>query len=490
MTVAELPAKRVRLQFPRTFQKVLTSKCRYIIPIGGRGSAKSQSASQWLLDRVDLEACDLLCVRELQNSLDDSVHKLNLSMLERAGIEDVVDTDKKIDFGSGGKVRYKGFGKNSSAARSAEGYKLLWIEEGQELSKESMTDLFPTIREDDSQIIITGNPMASTDPFSQRFIVPYLDALTRDGYYQDDMHLIFMMNWRDNPWWNDVLEKERVWDLNNLPRAEYDHKWEGAFNDSVDGSIIKAEWFDAAIDAHIKLGFKPKGFKIVSHDPADTGDAKALVLRHGSVILDAQEKTDGDVNDGCDWATGYAIQNNVDMFSWDCDGLGISLKRQVTDALEGKKIDVELYKGSEKPVDPLAIYDHDERLEPSKSKTNEETFRNKRAQYYWWLRDRFFNTYRAVKKGEYVDPDKLISISSKIECLSQFRSEVCRIPKKHNPNGMIQIMSKDEMKRIHKIESPNLADSAMMSLQMPHRVKRTFDKDLNIPSRSYPGQRR
>ena len=68
-------------------------------------------------------------------------------------------------------------------------------------------------------------------------------------------------------------------------------------------------------------------------------------MRHGSVILDVQEKIDGDVNDGCDWATGYAIKNDADLFVWDCDGLGVSLKRQVTDAFHGKKIDFAMFKG-------------------------------------------------------------------------------------------------------------------------------------------------
>jgi phage terminase large subunit len=103
-------------------------------------------------------------------------------------------------------------------------------------------------------------------------------------------------------------------------------------------------------------------------------------------------------------------------------------------------------------------------------RTNKDTFKNKRAQYYWSLRDRFYNTYRAVEKGEYVDPDLMISLSSEIPFLEKLRSEVCRIPKKPNGNGLIQILNKDEMKRL-KIPSPNMADSLMMSMRAAGQSK-------------------
>ncbi len=239
----------------------------------------------------------------------------------------------------------------------------------------------------------------------------------------------------------------------------------------VEGSIILAEWFDAAVDAHKKLGFTPSGLKVLSHDPSDLGaDSKGLVLRHGSVILDVKEMTNGDVNEGCSWATEYAIQNNVDLFTWDCDGLGVSLRQQVGQAFDGKKVEIKMFKGSESPDDPMEIYEPDAKLERSQSRTNKDTFLNKRAQFFWRLRDRFFKTYCAVQKNEYINPDELISISSEINCLAQFRSEICRIPKKPNASGKIQIMSKDEMKTKLKILSPNLADSAMMSMQIPEPV--------------------
>jgi phage terminase large subunit len=463
-------------------ERVLFTKARIIVLVGGRSSGKSEGVGRILLCWAQTQAADVLCGREYQNSIDDSVHKLLKGLIEKLGVNGVNVTDKKIDFVTGGGFRYKGFARNSAAVRSSQGFKYSWIEEGQDLSEQSIEDLLPTIRAEDSKLLFTANVMASNDPFSKRFVVPFKKELDEHGFFEDDMHLIIKMNWRDNPWHGE-LENQRLWDYKNLPRAKYDHIWEGAFNDSVDDSIIQAEWFDAAIDAHIELGFKPQGIKIVSHDPSDLGaDPKGLVFRHGSVILNVMERKEGDVNEGCDWATSFAIQNNADWFVWDCDGMGVSLKRQVTDALDGTKTGLIMFKGSESPVDPKKIYQPDERLDRYQARTNEETFRNKRAQYYMRLRDRFYKTYRAVVKGEYHDPDEMISISSNIEYMDQFRSECCRIPRKYNPNGYFQIMTKKEMKLLHKIESPNLADPAMMSMEIPRIFKQPEYESFEIPN--------
>ena len=468
------------LQIPSKAERVLTTPARLIVLIGGRGSAKSETMARILLMLSQTEQADVLCGREYQNSIDDSVHKLLKGLVNKLGVQGADITDKKIDFVGGGGFRYKGFARNSAAVKSAQDFKYSWVEEAQDLSEDSIEDLLPTIRAGGSKLFFTGNPQASNDPFSQRFITPFQGKLEKHGFYEDSMHLVIMMNWRDNPWHGE-LEQQRQWDLANMSRAKYDHIWEGAFNDTVEDSIILAEWFDAAVDAHKKLGFKPKGARVVSHDPSDMGaDAKGLCLRHGSVLLDVQEHESLDVNDGCDWATGYAIENDADLFVWDCDGLGVTLRRQVLEAFEGKKIDYEMFKGSEAPDRPNDIYQPVEEEPRNKARTNKETFRNKRAQYSWRLRDRYYNTYRAVTKGEYLDPDDLISISSDIKCLQKLRSETCRIPRKVNGNGLIQIMSKKEMMAVHKIASPNLFDSTFMSMTNPV-VRKRIPVPLTVP---------
>ena len=290
-----------------------------------------------------------------------------------------------------------------------------------------------------------------------------------NGFYEDDLHYIVKINHSDNPWFPEELEQERLHDFKVLPRALYDHIWEGAFNDSVENALIKAEWFDACVDAHVKLGFAPLGVRVASHDPSDEGaDDKGYAFRHGSVVEEVLLKSSGDINEGCDWATGLAIQNNADIFLWDCDGLGIGLNRQVNRAFEGKKTLVAQYKGSESVDNPDAPYEPADKISIQNQKTNKEAIKNCRAQYYFELRNRVYRTYIAVTQHVYTDPDTLISFSSDMSELVQLRSELCRLPIKPNANGIFELYTKEEMLRKFKIPSPNLADSVKMLFKTVH----------------------
>lgn len=455
------------LTLPGKLARINEIKKRYKIILGGRGSAKSQSVADCCIKDGQQDGLKIGCFREFQISIEDSVYSLLNDEIDRLGAPGYSKLKNSISNTSGGLFKFKGLARNPNAMKSMHGFKRFWVEEAQAISEESLRLLTPTLREEDSEIWMTANPMSSADPFSQRFIVPFQRQLDKYGYYEDDMHLIIVSNYMDNPFFPAVLEDERAWDEAHLSRAEYEHIWLGKFNDTVEGAIIPVEWFNSSIDSHIKLGFKQLGATIATHDPSDLGpDPKGLCIRHGSVVIDVQEKTDGDANDGADWATYWALEYRADVFRWDCDGLGVSLKRQVSTALDGMRVDIDMFKGSESVDNPGDIYQPDNQIDKSNAKTNEQTFRNKRAQYYWYLRDRFYNTHLAVTRGEYRDPDTLISLSSEIDCIDRLRSEVCRIPKKYNANGLIQIMSKQDMAKLKPpIPSPNLADCLMMSMK-------------------------
>lgn len=440
--------------------------------VGGRGSAKSESTARILLMRCQTEAADILCGREYQNSIDDSVHKLIKGLISKMGLAGFDVTDKKIDCGTGGCFRFRGFARNPEAVKSAQDFKYSWSEEAQTLSQESIDNLIPTIRSAGSKLLFTANPGSSADPFSKRFIVPFIENLTKFGYHEDDMHLVIKINWRDNPWFatDTELEAQRQWDFANLPRAKYDWIWEGEFNDSVEDALILAEWFDACIDAHKVLGFRPEGIRFAAHDPSDTGpDNKGYALRHGSVVVELEEKTAGDINEGGDWATGLALSHGVDAFTWDCDGMGVGLNRQVTAAFNGKNKVVCMFKGSEGVDNPDAVFEPADKAPIQDQKTNSDALKNKRAQYYHILRGRIYRTYRAVAHKEYHDPDTLLSFDGSLDLLPKLRSELCRMPIKPNGNGKFDLYTKQEMKSKYKMESPNLADSVMMLMRTPYQ---------------------
>lgn len=460
-----------KIKVPKKIKPLFKKPKRFKIAYGGRGSGKSTSFANHGLLRA-YHGAMVGCFREFQTSIDDSVYSLLTSQIEKHGAPGFDIQKTQINHRCGGGFRFRGLARSIEAVKSMHGFHFFWLEEGQFISGDSLKILTPTLRETGSELWISANALNSADPFSQRFIVPYMKEIERTGYYEDDLHLIVKINYIDNPWFPDALEQERLYDLENLPRAVYDHIWLGAFNDSIEDSIILAEWFDSAVDAHEKLGWKPRGATVVAHDPSDEGgDEKGLVIRQGSLVVDCEQRNFGDVNAGADWAIDRALEAKADLFVWDADGLGLTLKRQIGQALNGKKMDFKMFHGAgatDRPSDIYEALDSTAKI-GSKERTNADSFKNRRAQRYWQLRDRFFNTYLAVEKGQYIDPDAQISISSKCKDIMALRSEVCRIPRKYNAQGTIQIMSKIEMKRL-KIKSPNLADSLMMSLEAPDPV--------------------
>ena len=466
------------IQIPEKLAPILSTDKRLIVLIGGRGSAKSESMGRLLLLKAQMEGADILCGREYQNSIEDSVHKLLKTLIYDLNLKGFKVTDKKIEHRPKGGFRFRGFSRNSDAVKSAQGFKYSWIEEAQTLSQKSIDDLIPTIRAKGSQLFFTANPQGSADPFSQRFIVPFLDSIKAEGSYEDSEHLVIKCNYRDNPWHGE-LEASRLWDYENLPRAKYDHIWEGDFNDSVDSPLILAEWFDACIDAHVKLGFEPRGVRIASHDPSDKGaDPKGYAFRWGSVVTDLREWQKGDINEGGDWATSLAIQQGADAFTWDCDGMGVGLNRQISKAFEGKHTELSQFRGSQGVDNPLAEYSP--AMDTQYQKNNKDSFKNKRAQYYFELRDRIVRTYKATK-GVYHDPDTLISFDSSLKYLPVLRTELCRMPIKPNPSGLFQLYTKQEMKDKFKFKSPNLADSVMMLFDTTI-VKKYSDVNITFQS--------
>lgn len=457
------------IEYPEKLTPIFTKPKRIKIMVGGRGGAKSISVASVLAAEC-AKGKKIACGREFQNSMDDSVHHLIENRIESIDIPGFEIQSNKILHASGGSVIYKGLARNPESIKSIAGIDVFWVEEGQTLSEKSLSLLAPSVRSIESgdkqpEIWITMNRGSSNDPVSQRYLKRAEKDLAKHGYYEDKHLMVVQINYNDNPWFPPELESERQDDDLNLPRAKYRHIWLGDYSDEVENSIILPEWFDACIDAHLKMKWKPTGKKVVSHDPSDLGsDDKGLIMRHGSLLLDAQSISTGDVNEGLDQATGYAIRNNADAFVWDGDGLGLSLRRQVAENLSGKNIEQIMFRGSEGVDHPEAIYEPTN--EGAQGRSNKHSFYNKRSQYYWMLRDRFYNTYKAIKDGVYINPDDLISISSEIDCIDLLRSELCRIPEKPNGNGKIQIMRKDQM----KTASPNLSDSIMMSFALHGKI--------------------
>lgn len=487
-------AHQIIVKYAAPLHPVFTKRKRIKIIYGGRGSAKSTGIADYVLDRVAKGGL-WCCAREAQNSIDESVHRNLEAEINRLSLQGFTISARGISHESGGRIFYVGLARNVLSLKSMlTGVDGLWIEEGEGVSKNSLETATGSVRlspEDTERLIngediefpetiITMNRGSSSSAISEKYFKHAKKDLENSGYYEDDSVMIVRMNYTDIPkkWFiNSGLEEERVSDFEKMSRAEYNHKWLGEEYNEAEGSIIKPEWYEACIDAHLlprlKEVFRPHGAVIVAHDPFDDGnDAGGFARRHGSIITHVKEKTSGEIDETCDWATGEARRLGCDWFVWDGDGMGTGLKRQIHDAFTGTMTRSHMFRGSLAGIgqDNAKLIYMNSDDNGNARKTYADTFLNNRAQYYSELARLVYNTYRCVVKGAYVDPEDMISFSLEgMENPDGFKAEICRIPRKYNKRGLFQIMNKAEMKNLD-IPSPNQTDSVMMSLFKPPAI--------------------
>lgn len=459
------------IKVPERLRPFIEKKKRFKIAFGGRGGGKSFTFGDIFLAQAWKYGYKTLCLREYQSSIKDSVHAMLCSAIDRLPFRGFEKTNDSIRYKGKEVFKFKGIARDPESVKSSFGFQRAWIEEAQTLSEKSLQLLTPTIRDEGSEIWFSMNPVSKDDPMSKRFINPFYKELLRNGYYEDDLHLIIWINYSDNPWHSDALEKERSFAEENMSTEKYKHVWEGYFYDGIEDAIIKPEWFDMCIDAHKKVDADWSGQRVVAHDPSDSGnDDKGLCYMEGGVVRDVQSMSTGEAADGADWAVNYAKANKADLFVFDGDGLGAGLKREFERLLRADPAELVMFRGSESPS-------NGEYLDGNIKKKNKEVFKNKRAERYILLRDKVLETCRAVK-GEPFREDMLISFNGSMGNLDALRVELCRIPLAKNVHltGKLQIMSKPDMKKMG-IDSPNLADSLMMAQE---RVVKTPSFDIEF----------
>lgn len=425
--------------------KPLIRKARYKVLYGGRGSGKSYFLAELAVEVSRRIGAVILCAREFQGSLDDSVYQLLIETIERLGYTDEFDILKSTitHKGTGAKFVFYGIKNNVTKIKSIQGVGVCWVEEAEAVTKNSWDVLIPSIRGDkNAEIWISFNPKNILDDTYQRFIVhPPKDSIVLKANYDINPHFA------DTPLLADMLEcKERDEDL-------YRHIWLGEPVADSELAIIKPSWIEAAIDAHEKLGFSAAGRRILGFDVADEGDdANATVLRHGSVVTDMQQWRGQDVIYSADKVYLYAQEQNIDRIVYDNIGVGAGVKAQFR--RKNGKVQTLGFNAGGAVYKPDAKYTDDKR--------NRDMFANIKAQAWWMVRDRFYKTWRAVHHGDNYPEDQLISLSSSLHELEYLTAELSRPQVDYDQNGRVKAESKKDMKK-RGIPSPNRADALVMA---------------------------
>jgi len=171
----------VTLKVNRRLERLLTVHKPIKVAVGGRGSGKSIGFGDIFTMKMASEGADIYCLREFQDSITDSVHKVfRGSIHDRLQLKGWDVQETKIIAPNGARTVYKGANRNPDAMQSAQDFKYSWFEEAHRASQSSIDKLLPTIiRTPGAECWFSANPQSSADPFSQRFLVPYLGDLYR-----------------------------------------------------------------------------------------------------------------------------------------------------------------------------------------------------------------------------------------------------------------------------------------------------------------------
>ncbi len=232
---------KLRVEVPKVFEKLLPPM-RYKAAFGGRGGAKSHFFAEQIILRCYQRKTDVVCVREVQLTIKESVKKLLEEKIIKFGLENAFKiTDNEIRcIHNDSYIIFRGMQSyNATNLKSLEGFDVCWVEEAQTLSSVSLRLLRPTIRKPGSEIWFSWNPRYKNDPVDKFFRpVP------------PDNASVVHVNWNDNPWFPDVLKDEMKIDFAN-DEAMADHIWNGHYEVVTEGAYYAKLIYQAEKEGRI-----------------------------------------------------------------------------------------------------------------------------------------------------------------------------------------------------------------------------------------------
>jgi phage terminase large subunit len=229
----------LRAQIPEAYG-FLFQPARYKVCKGGRGAGRSWSFARALLILGLSKPLRVLCAREFQNSIKDSVHKLLADQIDDMNLHGAYEVQDTVIKGRNGtEISFKGLRHNITGIKSFEGADIVWVEEANTVSKASWEILIPTIRKPDSEIWLTFNPELDTDETYVRFVLN-----------TPPNAVVKHTTWRDNPWFPEVLMDEMA-ACKQRSIDDYNTIWEGKTRKVLQGAVYADELRQADEDGRI-----------------------------------------------------------------------------------------------------------------------------------------------------------------------------------------------------------------------------------------------
>ncbi|MGZ5055860.1 MAG: PBSX family phage terminase large subunit [Methylobacter sp.] len=415
---------------------------------GGRASSKSWDAAGFATFLTDNYKLRVLCVRQFQNKITESVYSLLKIQIERFQLKERFDVqrNKIYNTATDSEFMFYGLWRSIDEIKSLEGIDILWIEEAHNLTEEQWKILEPTIRKSGSQVWIIFNPRLISDFVYKRFVInPPPNTIVRKINYDENSFLSDTMA--------RIIEAAKLEDYD-----EYEHIYLGEPRQDDDSVIIKRSWILAAIDAHKTLNLAPTGRKRMGFDVADSGaDKCASVYAHGSIVLwaDMWKAAEDELLKSCTRVYHSAREREASI-TYDSIGVGATAGAkfgEINNAL-GQSVQYSKFNAGGAVLKPESVY--------SQGTKNKDMFSNIKAQAWWMLADRFRNTYNAVRKGEKFNDDELISLSSELPHIDLLIDELSTPKRDYDKNGRVKVESKKDLAK-REVPSPNLADALVMA---------------------------
>jgi len=256
-------------------QRFATDDIRYKVAYGGRGSSKSWTVARMLIIKAMKSPIRILCTREIQNSIKESVHKLLKDQIDLLELKGWTVQNDSIAYANGSEFIFKGLYTNLSKIKSLEGVDICWIEEAETISEDSWNTLDPTIRKENSEIWITFNPRFEEDTVYNKFIRSEMP----------NAHVV-KINYQDNCYFPDVLRDQ----MNHMKESDYDlyrHIWLGECKKIGDTRLFAMQEIE---DSMNMVDTDDSGEVIWGLDVARFGDDRSvLAIRHGNHIKSIQK---------------------------------------------------------------------------------------------------------------------------------------------------------------------------------------------------------
>lgn len=390
---------------------------RNIMIDGGRASGKSTTVAQSLVCEAATRPIMVLCAREFQNSINDSVYKLLAEQIEALGLTGYTLKQDSITHANGSSFIFRGLHNNLQSLKSIEGIDVCWVEEAQTITMESLNVLIPTIRKPDSIIICTWNPLTETDPVMRRFVTEATEETLKQT-----IHI--------HSTWHDIkkLLNQTILDLieadKNTPT--YDHVWEGKPLTNTLNQIVTWDMLNDATKRECEDGPTTFGVDVARYG----NDRTALAIIKGNQLHQIIPWRHRSITDTADIITKYAVQYQPIQINVDDTGVGGGL----TDILKTRHL----------PVTGINY--------ASKAKSN--NYPNVASELWF----------------DFAEQLPTMSINPQLKHLSDLTQELTTREWQLNSKNQRQVQAKKDYKNNNNVGSPDLADAVLLAAYKPLKL--------------------